>query len=87
MTWQLIATAPKDGTEIILFCPTHSQGYEIEIGSWRVDDGCSGDKEPLWLDNSYYDFSTGYASTPLEPTHWMPFPEPPQIQKQSLNPV
>lgn len=81
--WQSIGTAPKDGTEVILFCPnikyplTHPWGYEIEIGSWRVDDGCSGDKEPLWLDNSYNDFSTGYASNPLEPTHWMPLPAPP----------
>lgn len=74
MDWQPIETAPKDGTQLLLW----SNGYcrKVEIGSFRPDDGFAGD-DPLWLDNSYDDFSCGYASRPLRPTHWMPLPKAP----------
>lgn len=74
MEWQPIATAPKDGTNVLLWCHDYRK---IEIGSFRVDGGFSDNEEPLWLDNSYDDFSCGYASVPLEPTHWMPLPAAP----------
>ena len=62
--------APKDGRLILLF-------DEIEyLGSWWND--CNFPKEPKgWFDNTFDDFSCGYASTPLNPTHWMPLPDPP----------
>jgi hypothetical protein len=69
--WQPIDTAPKDGTMLLLW----SMG--IHLGSWRVDDGYSGDKEPSWFDNSCDSFTTGYSATPLNPTHWKHLPEPP----------
>jgi hypothetical protein len=65
-----MAAAPKDGTMLLLWCngvPT--------IGSWRKDDNCPLD-DPLWLDNSYDDFSCGYASRPLKPSHWSRINEP-----------
>jgi len=46
------------------------------FGSWRVDEGFSS-KEPMWLDESYDDYSCGFASNPLEPTYWMPIPPAP----------
>ena len=70
--WQPIETAPKDDTMLLLW----SMG--IHLGSWRVDDGYSGDEEPSWFDNSYDSFTTGYSASPLNPTHWMPLPEPPK---------
>lgn len=79
MEWQRIETAPKDGTQVLLYC-RHDGWDEIEIGSFRNDDNDRDGDDPCWLDNSYDDFSCGYASCPLEPTHWMPLPEPPQCK-------
>lgn len=73
--WQPIATAPKDATNVLLWCPGRYRN--VEIGSFRVDEGFSDNEDPLWLDNSYDDFSCGYASTPLDPTYWMPLPADP----------
>lgn len=69
--------APKDGTMLLLKTKPYFEGDEPTTyqGSWRVDDGFSGNKEPLWLDDSYDDWSTGYASTPLDPIAWKPIVE------------
>jgi hypothetical protein len=70
INWQPIETAPKDGCDVLLFCPR--DGYvTFKIGSYRCDDNdFDGSEGPLWLDDSYDSFSCGYASTPLKPTHW-----------------
>lgn len=74
--WQPIETAPKDGAVVFLYCV--ACGFNLMTrGSFRVDDGFSGDREPLWLDMSYDDFTIGYSSVPLNPTHWMPLPKAP----------
>lgn len=56
-------------------------GGRVEIGNFRVDEGFTGHEELEWLDNSYDDFSTGYAANPLQPTHWMPLPAPPALKE------
>ena len=66
MTWQLIETAPKDGTEIPIFARWRD-GSSIAAARW--------DKfanEPSW--------SAGYATSylPEVVTHWMPLPDPPK---------
>ncbi len=71
--WQPIETAPKDGSEIMLFDPKFQR---FRIGSWREDEFLP-DLGEMWLDDSYDDFSTGLNSCPLEPTHWMPLPDAP----------
>lgn len=63
--------APRDGTILLL---KTDMDYTSQ-GSWRVDEGFSGNKEPLWLDDSYDDYSCGYASTPLNPIAWKPILE------------
>ena len=63
--WQPIETAPKDGRELLLF-----DGY-VYLGSWTNDSNYP-DEPKQWFDNSYDDYSCGYASTPLKPTHWLP---------------
>lgn len=66
--------SPKDGTSILLKeCPMF-EGDEPRTytGSWRVDEGFSGNNNPLWLDDSHDDWSTGYASMPLNPIAWKP---------------
>lgn len=66
--------APKDGTLLFLKEKREwwGEGGQPIIGSWRVDEGYSGDKEPLWLDDSYDEWSTGYESVPLNPVAWKP---------------
>ncbi len=80
MEWQPIETAPKDGTLVLLWQKNSFPGPgSAIIGSFRTDQN-DEDGEPLWLENDYDDWSTGYASTPSHPTHWMPLPPPPEAK-------
>lgn len=66
--------APKDGGWILLKSYPlwlGDKGY-VTIGSWRVDEGASGDLNPLWLDNTFDPKRQGYASTPITPIAWKP---------------
>lgn len=62
--WQLIETAPKDGTRILA-----TDGYEVEKIRWQrgvwVIRNCS---DPFY--DEEWDENT--------PTHWMPLPKPPE---------
>lgn len=63
--WRDIATAPKDGTSILVW----ADGYDRpEVVRWAVRRGVGG-----WLggDNSIFDDT---------PTHWMPLPQPPEVK-------
>ena len=72
--WQPIEGAPKDGSVILLYVPM----YDFpKMGSWREDENM-GHLGEMWLDESFDDFSCGFASVPIQPTHWMPLPSPPQ---------
>jgi hypothetical protein len=73
--WRTIDSAPRDGDEVLLLC-----GDDVIIGSFRRDDNAKHEP-PMWLDNSFDDFSCGYMSVPLDPTHWMPLPQPPEDTK------
>ncbi len=59
--WQPIETAPKDGTQILVFGHGRFAVAEFRSGEWR-DMGDIG-----W---------GGFYSEVL-PTHWMPLPAPP----------
>lgn len=69
--WQDIATAPKDGTYILIATKRHDGGmtsarWDDDVDWWMLDDG----KNPeIWL--------RGPA-----PTHWMPLPPPPPPNKE-----
>lgn len=74
--WQPIETAPKDGTEIIVyhptagvcaaFCPDEGFAWHCMDGNNRVIGSKSGKSIP-----SMTSFMTA-------PTHWMPLPLPPR---------
>jgi len=65
-TWRPIATAPRDGTEILAYLP---EAYEtIDIVSYELDG--------VWCHARCVEVET---VTGL-PTHWMPLPEVPVVQ-------
>ena len=66
MTWQPISTAPKDGTYVLLW--GRSAGTPCEVGQWGTHM-----LVPRWIDSS--ECTLWYA-----PTHWMPCPEPPEVE-------
>lgn len=69
--WQPIETAPKDGAEILLFEQTVS-GPFYRVGYWEESgqNVHNGNEEEGW---SLAD--EGYTGC-IEPTHWMPLPDP-----------
>lgn len=79
--WQPIETAPKDGTEIIgAFYRDYGGGSTSSYGPWTVAwDGkkwrSSWDKAEVVEYMS--DFGTEYKEPDIQPTHWMPLPNPP----------
>lgn len=56
--WRPIATAPKDGREILTYAHEVIRTAKLDpkLGKYRVN---------------------AYAYLPIDPTHWMPLPEPP----------
>lgn len=71
--WQPIETAPKDGTEIILYFP--SLVHSIQIANWHHAEYFTNGKKTFescrWTIGSI-------LGDPPEPTHWMFLPEPPK---------
>ena len=64
MKWEPIKTAPKDRT--LLLC---LDGKSVALGIWKKTfDG------EMWVNEEYAETIPLY----LEPTHWMPLPEPPK---------
>ena len=73
--WQPIETAPKDGTEILLYdknvwrlYPSQEEivTYSFHVGWWLFG---------VWVG---HDSSGGEYGCDLTPTHWMPLPEAPE---------
>jgi len=66
MRWQLIETAPKDETEILIFCPS-IYGNEYHVARWngKIWRGSVGEGCESWVETA--------------PTHWMPLPENPYL--------
>ncbi len=59
--WQDIATAPKDGTEVLIW-----DGCGVRVATYMHDDEKTG--EPVW-------FPEGLPF--VRASHWMPLPPPP----------
>lgn len=74
MEWLDIETAPKDGFEILVYCPAHGSlepYYAVAFWSrkhneWRSSVGCK--------------MMTSEPATLVPPTHWMKLPEDPDYR-------
>lgn len=66
-----IATAPKDGTFILLFGPSGyvTTPFRCEVGRW-IDYGATA----RWMTHANDNFTDGGE----EPTHWLPLPKRPE---------
>jgi hypothetical protein len=67
--WQPIETAPKDGTEVLLY-----EKGSINIGCY---DWCE-------FENGSFKHWTGLSDSLENPTHWQPLPTPPQEQGEGV---
>ena len=66
--WQDISTAPRDGTEIIVFAPHIGAPVMARWIAEEEDWLCADYEGGFWLDED-------------EPIHWLPVPTPPQTGK------
>jgi hypothetical protein len=66
-TWRAIETAPKDGTEVLLYC--EKSRVKITGGYWDDHPRCR-----CWI-------AGGYSQKWHPPEWWMPLPEAPKSYK------
>lgn len=64
--WQPIASAPKDGTRIIVYRPRFDGDYIPQIG-------CD-----YWMQSKWISGAWAHSNSDCPPTHWVPLPEPPK---------
>ena len=81
--WQPIETAPKNGTEVLIWRP--DAGVLLArygcLGDWlNENESLTYSDSDLWAGDWFMaDFiSGGRLSDEYPPTHWMPLPPPPE---------
>lgn len=93
--WRDIASAPKDGTTILLYSPMweHTWGSVqagmFRDGAWETSEGSVGEDE---IDGPYDEEGDDDYEPPMSlgPSHWMPLPAPPTTptgEGESLHPA
>ena len=71
--WQPIETAPKDGTYIIAYFPSHGRREAYAESAYFVDLELEDDPgRGVWV------WSQDGDEPQVQPTHWMPLPEAPK---------
>ena len=66
MEWQPIETAPKDGTEVLVY----GDGQGMSVAWWET--------KYIWVRPGAWVSDFGRSDTHThEPSHWMPLPPPP----------
>ena len=71
--WQPIATAPRDGTRLLLAVFREGDYVNIGVGAWEFIETSE------WDGIKVYDWAE-YAGSTEEPSHWMPLPAPPEAE-------
>ena len=81
--WQPMNTAPKDGTEILVwrddsgsFIARHTDGYGVIPEHEQDEEWCTEEtlEHEGWWSDAY-----GWQEGPETPTHWMPIPTGPDL--------
>jgi len=74
--WQPIESAPKDGTEILLYRPSDCDWARVVVGLWE-DDRYAVKPKPYWRHGKQH-FTGIREARVYQPTHWMPLPGAPK---------
>lgn len=77
MQWLPIESAPKDGTEILLFEPRGAVARRYSLNA------SSGTMFAGRFKTLYQSWSSTPGDYQRKPTHWMPLPDPPADWKPS----
>lgn len=80
MEWQPIETAPKDGTDVLLFFPTYKR--QVHVGHYNIRETFTHGK----LDSRSEGWITGLIwgiGDQAEPSHWMAIPAGPNQPEQA----
>lgn len=88
LTWLSIETAPKDGTQVLLWAASWEMSWGIQIGSfcderdcWQTSEGSVADNDEDFDPDAEVDEDEDFADDEnLGPTHWMPLPPAPEAQ-------
>ena len=76
--WQDIATAPKDGTFVLLHVPNGLESGAVTVGAyWKETDREKNGRFMVGHWDGWLGMDADIGSSWCEPTHWMPLPEPP----------
>ena len=81
MTWQPIETAPKDGTEVLVWAQWDWDAVgdcEDEPFSWRVASWRDRFRSP-YTHGFWSETSNPYSDIARSPKAWMPLPQPPEV--------
>ena len=87
MSWQPIETAPKDGTEILVYggeiCSelgNSSPNLSVVKVSWEAGSNYSEDEDGEYTPKGSWEVVDicYYSITVTNPTDWMPLPNPPE---------
>lgn len=70
--WQGIKTAPRDRTRILLYFPRLPQHYDQKS---KITVGCGVDRG--WWATALGAGGLYEYDGDIQPTHWMPLPDPP----------
>ena len=61
--WRLINSAPRDGTQVLLYLPKAEKYMQRQIGAFSFNGEETGDEGYWWDQEANYYFDP-------EPTHW-----------------
>lgn len=82
MEWQPISTAPKDGTRVKLLIPydrdRFSEAECTDEGRWSKDEYDFDFETQELVARGCWRFDGDDGPFDLQPTHWMPLPQPPE---------